>query len=178
MSRSELEPLGALSEAVSRWAMNGITLAVAESLTGGLVLAELVSVPGVSAVLRGGVVAYHTGLKQQLLGVDAQLLQEQGPVHPLVAEQMAQGARRLCALEGQAATIGLSTTGVAGPQTQGGQLPGTVFLGLSAPSGTEHLALQLSGDREGIRLESARLALEWLLDRVGPDGDLRAGAGE
>ncbi|MDF2492266.1 MAG: damage-inducible protein CinA, partial [Microbacterium sp.] len=67
------------------------TIAVAESLTGGLLCAEIASVPGASAHLRGGVVAYATDLKQKILGVDATILELDGPVQPKVARQMAEG---------------------------------------------------------------------------------------
>jgi nicotinamide-nucleotide amidase len=102
----------------------GLTVAVAESLTGGLVVAELVSVPGSSAVVRGGVVAYQTPLKHSLLGVDAGLLAEHGPVHPDVAAAMATGVRERLAVDGRRADVGLSTTGVAGPDDQDGHAPG------------------------------------------------------
>src|SRR3954464_3816091 len=94
----------------------GQTLAVAESLTGGLLAAEFVAVPGASAVFRGGVVAYATDLKAALLGVPAPLLNSHGPVAPSVAAALAAGARERCGADWAAAT-----TGVAGPDPQGGQ---------------------------------------------------------
>lgn len=129
----------------------GLTIAVAESLTGGLLVAELVSVPGASAVLNGGVVAYNTALKHSLLGVDARLLAEHGAVHPDVAGQMASGVRSACAVEGVPAAIGISTTGVAGPDPQDGQPVGTVFVGISSGAGTSILSLRLEGTRQAIR---------------------------
>ena len=81
---------GRAAEVVAALIRHGMTIAVAESLTGGLVVAELVSVPGASAVVRGGVVAYATDLKASQLGVDAALLAEVGPVDPRVAAQMAE----------------------------------------------------------------------------------------
>ncbi|MDQ1562326.1 MAG: nicotinamide-nucleotide amidase [Actinomycetota bacterium] len=129
----------------------GLTIAVAESLTGGLLVAELVSVPGASAVLNGGVVAYNTALKHSLLGVDARLLAEHGAVHPDVAGQMASGVRSACAVEGVPAAIGISTTGVAGPDPQDGQPVGTVFVGISSDAGTSVLSLRLEGTRQAIR---------------------------
>jgi len=96
-----------VSELVSR----GQTLAVAESLTGGLLAATLVEVPGVSKVFRGGLVVYATDLKATLAGVDQTLLAERGPVDPDVARELAAGAARVCG-----ADWGLSTTGVAGPE--------------------------------------------------------------
>ena len=88
----------------------GLTVATAESLTGGLVCAALTSVAGSSRTVRGGVVSYATDLKADLLGVDPDRLHEVGPVDARVAEEMALGAARLLG-----ADIGLSTTGVAGP---------------------------------------------------------------
>jgi nicotinamide-nucleotide amidase len=129
----------------------GLTLAVAESLTGGLLTAELVSVPGASAVLSGGVVAYNTAIKHSVLGVDAELLEAEGPVHPLVAEQMALGVRDALAVDGRPADIGLSTTGVAGPGPQDGTPAGTVYLGFAVGDTATSVRLQLGGDREHIR---------------------------
>src|SRR6266704_749499 len=86
------------------------TLAVAESLTGGLLAATIVDVPGASRAFRGGLVVYATDLKASLAGVPADLLDARGPVDPDVAVELALGARRRCA-----ADWGLSTTGVAGP---------------------------------------------------------------
>lgn len=92
----------------------GLKLAVAESLTGGLLSDALVSVPGTSAVFTGAVVSYHTEVKRRLLGVDGLLLDEHGPVHPEVAKQMAAGVRLACGV-GEQTEIGIATTGVAGP---------------------------------------------------------------
>ena len=129
----------------------GLTLAIAESLSGGLLVAEFVAVPGVSTVLNGGVVAYNTALKHSVLGVDAGLLEEHGAVHPLVAEQMADRVRSALAVDGRPSDVGLSTTGVAGPDWQDGQPPGTVFLGIAVGSAVRSVRLQLSGDRGAIR---------------------------
>ena len=150
--------------------LSGSTLAVAESLTGGLICSTLTQVPGASAVFRGGVVAYSTDLKSSLLNVDAQLL-EHGAVQAQVAFQMALGVCRTLKSE-----YGLSVTGVAGPADQDGQKPGTVFLSVvkCAPDGTptrmhtDRLAIVLEGvalidQRAYIRRETARAAFEALL---------------
>jgi nicotinamide-nucleotide amidase len=129
----------------------GLTIAFAESLTGGLLVAELVSVPGASAVVSGAIVAYNTALKHSLLGVNASLLSEYGAVYPDVAAQMAEGIRAACAIDGEPADIGVSTTGVAGPDPQDGQAVGTVFIGVATDAGTEVSALELGGSREAIR---------------------------
>lgn len=143
-------------------AARGLTVAVAESLTGGLLAAELIRPAGASAVVIGGVVAYHTDIKRSVLGVDAALLAEHGAVHPLVAEQMAAGARTLLSVDGRPADIGVSTTGVAGPDPQDGRAPGTVFLGLSMAGGTRSLGLTLSGDRDTIRRDTVAAAVDFL----------------
>ena len=103
-----------------------LTIAVAESLTGGQLAAAFTAVPGASAVFRGSVTAYATDLKASVLGVDSVLLASSGAVHPEVARQMADGVRRLCG-----ADLGLATTGVAGPEPQDGRPVGTVYVALS-----------------------------------------------
>lgn len=108
------------------------TLAVAESLTGGSVLATLVAVPGASAVLRGGVVAYATDLKAALLDVPADLLAERGAVDRDVARAMAAGVRARLA-----ADWGVGTTGVAGPDPQDGHPPGTFHVAVAGPGVAE-----------------------------------------
>src|SRR5690606_23121697 len=95
----------------------------AESLTGGKLAVALVDIPGASAVFTGGVVAYATELKASLLEVDAELLATAGPVNSAVAVQLAQGARNRLGIIDSKRTIALSTTGVAGPDAQGGAEP-------------------------------------------------------
>ncbi|MBK4347604.1 CinA family protein [Lacisediminihabitans changchengi] len=129
----------------------GMTMALAESLTGGLLVAELIAVPGASHVVRGGVVAYDTAIKQTVLGVDADLLAEHGPVHPEVARQMADRVRTVLAVNGKPADVGLSTTGVAGPGAQGEHPAGTVYVGFALGGRVFAELLQLEGDREAIR---------------------------
>lgn len=106
----------------------GRTLAVAESLTGGMVADALVCVPGASACLRGAVVAYATDVKAELLDVPVEMLERLGPVHPDVARAMARGVRfRL------GADYGVATTGVAGPEPQDGVPPGTFHVAVAGP---------------------------------------------
>lgn len=141
----------------------GETLAVAESLTGGLVAAELTSVPGASHSFRGAVTAYATPLKRDVLGVDGTLLAERGAVDPDVARGMAAGVRRVLG-----ADWGVSTTGVAGPEAQDGKPVGTVYVALSGPSGIEKVtALRLNGGRADIRRETVRSVLELLSSELG-----------
>jgi nicotinamide-nucleotide amidase len=146
-----------------------LSIAVAESLTGGLLVAELVRVPGASVVVNGGVVAYQTELKHSLLGVDSSILNVHGPVHPDVAKQMAVGARTYLAVGGERADIGVATTGVAGPDWQGGLPPGTVFIGLSMGPGSWSIPLLLSGDRAAIRAETVALAIEAVSELIDRD---------
>ena len=131
----------------------GLSIATGESLTAGLVASRIADVPGASAVLQGGVVAYQVSVKRDVLGVDAGLLERHGPVHPEVAEQMAVGAARACG-----ARIGVSTTGVAGPEPHGGHPAGTVYIGWAVLNGAGseiqaqgHELLQLGGDRAAVR---------------------------
>jgi nicotinamide-nucleotide amidase len=136
----------------------GQTFAVAESLTGGELGAAVTSLPGVSATFRGGVIAYATELKAELLGVDRGLLAERGPVDPDVAIAMAEGVR-----DRLGATWGLSTTGVAGPDPQDGHSPGEVYVGVAGPGGFTRVAnLHLSGDREAIRGDTVEAALSFV----------------
>ncbi|GJF26740.1 MULTISPECIES: CinA family protein [Streptomyces] len=149
--------------------VRGETLAIAESLTGGLVAAGITAVPGASKVFRGSVTAYATELKRDLLGVDADLLAARGAVDPQVAAEMAAGVRKALG-----ADWGIATTGVAGPDPQDGQPVGTVYVAVhgpfapcdgSAPGGKVE-ALRLNGDRAEIRMESVRSVLALLLREI------------
>lgn len=159
--------------AIARATELGVRLAVAESLTGGLVAATLVSVPGASATLSGGIVAYDTALKASLLGVDAELLAEHGPVHPEVAIQMAAGVRSACAVAGVPAHVGIATTGVAGPAAdpQTGQPAGTVWIGVSSAAGERSVLVEgAAGSRNEIRERAVAAALKELLGVLGVSG--------
>ncbi|MEI5585180.1 MULTISPECIES: CinA family protein [unclassified Agromyces] len=136
---------------IERLVASGRTIACAESLTGGLLSATLVDVPGASNAFLGGIVAYATELKRALVDVDAHLLDVRGPVDPEVAEQLADRVRTLCAVGGRPADLGIGTTGVAGPDPQGGHPPGTVFVGIASPRGIRSVALRLPGDRAAVR---------------------------
>jgi nicotinamide-nucleotide amidase len=142
----------------------GQTVAVAESLTGGLVAAALTDVAGASVVLRGGVVAYATDLKAALLEVPAALLASRGPVDPEVAAAMAAGVRARLG-----ADYGMSTTGVAGPGPADGTPQGTVFIAVDGPSGPAGLGLQLAGDRQNVRAETVRSVLSLLVSALRED---------
>ena len=135
-----------------------LTVATAESLTGGLVAAALTDVPGSSAVVRGGVVAYATDIKESVLGVSAELTGRRGAVDPDVALQMAEGVRRLLGSD-----IGVSCTGVAGPDAQDGHAPGLVYIAIARAGVPVVEELQLGGGRIEVREGTVRRALELLL---------------
>ncbi|WP_268957781.1 CinA family protein [Ruania zhangjianzhongii] len=151
---------GVAAQVIMRLRSSRLTLAVAESLTGGLLGAELVAVPGASAVFRGGALTYATDSKAEVLGVDAELLASSGPVHPQVAVQMADGARSLFG-----ADLALATTGVAGPGPADGHPAGTVYVACTgqgrSPQVRWHL---LAGGRPAVRAAAVQLALALLLD--------------
>lgn len=157
----------AAEAALTRLRARGWSLGVAESLTGGAVCAALVDVPGASAVLQGGVVAYATPVKHTLLGVDAQLLAEHGPVHPDVARQMADGVRRAVAVDGRAADVGVSTTGIAGPESPDSQPVGTVHIGIATPLDVTSRAFLFDGDRAAVRSQTVVALLGMLADAAG-----------
>ncbi len=120
----------AAAEIIGQLTGRGQHVAVAESLTGGLLAATLTGIPGASAAFRGAVVAYATELKATILGVPADLLARHGAVHPDVAAEMAAGVRRKLG-----ATVGAATTGVAGPDPADGQPVGTVYIAVSIGPG-------------------------------------------
>jgi PncC family amidohydrolase len=156
---------------LARWIVEALTargesVAVAESLTGGLVVGALTSVPGASVVVRGGIVAYATELKAALLGVPADLLARRGPVDPEVAAAMATGVRAKLG-----ASYGLSTTGVAGPGPADGAPAGTVFIAIHGPAGRVGRGLELSGDRRGVRNETVQAVLSLLVGTLREDAN-------
>lgn len=136
----------------------GETVAVAESLTGGLVGERISATPGASATFRGGVIAYATDVKASVLGVPLALLEEKGAVDSGVARAMASGVRDLFR-----ATYGLGLTGVAGPDPQDGHPPGVLHVALAGPEGHGACAsVRLVGDRTDIRQQAAVHALRLL----------------
>lgn len=141
----------------------GWTVGVAESLTGGLVTAALISVPGASVVVRGGIVAYAADLKSSVLRVPGHVISQHGTVSQQCAEAMSRGA---CDVLG--ATFALSTTGVAGPEPSEGHPPGTVHVAVSArvtarEEATVHQALHTCGSRIDIRSHATYEGLSLLL---------------
>lgn len=140
------------------------TIAVAESLTGGLLASSIVDVPGASEVFLGGIVGYSYSAKVDLLGVDREFLTAHGAVDSQVAQQMCSGARSLFHSD-----IAISTTGVAGPGSAEGKPAGTVFVGIAMPEGVEVVSLHFEGSRQEIRDLAVNEALTLTLARLTPD---------
>jgi len=160
-----VEPTAAVAEVHRLLEEAGATVAVAESLTGGLLGATLTAVAGASKSFRGGVIAYATDLKEELLGVPGPLLAAEGAVSAQVAAAMAAGVR-----DRLSASYGVALTGVAGPDPQDGKAPGTVFVAVAGPGDGQVRELDLDGDRQAIRVAAVEAAVEVL--RVVLDGSL------
>ncbi|MGY2743006.1 CinA family protein [Pseudarthrobacter sp. O4] len=143
----------------------GLTVATAESLTAGMVAAVLADTPGASGMLQGGVVSYQNSVKADVLGVPRDLLDAVGAVDGQVAAAMADGARRICG-----ADIGVSTTGVAGPEQHGGQDVGSVYIGIATADGSASYAYSFEGSRAEIRSLACAAALDRLLEVLAPAG--------
>ncbi len=137
------------------------TLAVVESLTGGLLAATFVEISGVSAVFRGGLVVYATDLKASLAGVPPDLLAARGAVDPDVAVAMAEGGRARCG-----ADWALATTGVAGPDPQEGKPVGLVFVAVAGPGGAAVRRLSVPGDRAVVRAGAVTAVLDLFAEKL------------
>lgn len=151
-------------QVVEAAAARGLTIATAESCTGGLVAGALTSIAGSSAVVECGFVTYSNAAKTGLLGVPADLIETHGAVSEPVARAMAD-----CAVSRSRARVSVSVTGIAGPGGGSDDKPvGLVHFGAVGPTGAIHAAHRF-GDlgRDGVRLASVRVALNLLLDRIG-----------
>ncbi|CAA9355651.1 MAG: ADP-ribose pyrophosphatase of COG1058 family / Nicotinamide-nucleotide amidase [uncultured Frankineae bacterium] len=142
----------------------GATVAVAESLTGGLLGAALTALPGSSAAFRGGLQVYATDLKSSLAGVSEEVLTEHGAVSRPTAQALALGAR-----ERLGATYGVGVTGVAGPDEQEGKPAGTVHVAVAGPDGVRAASVRLPGDRTRVRLLAVTSALDLLRRALPPE---------
>lgn len=136
----------------------GQTVGVAESLTGGLISSLLTESPGTSVTFRGGLVVYATDLKHSIAGVRRPDLEKYGPVHAVVAEQLASGARQRLA-----ADYGIGATGVAGPGDQGARSVGEVFIAVASEVGIFAEHYEFDGSRDDIRLATVVAALSDLV---------------
>ena len=149
------------SHVVARLNAHGETVATAESLTGGLVCATLVAVPGASDTVRGGLVAYAEEVKTGLLGVPADILSKHGTVAAETASVMAESVRQLLGAE-----WGVATTGVAGPESIENKPVGTVYVAVAGPSETRTADLMSPGEREQVRAAAVGAALRLLSDAL------------
>ena len=140
----------------------GVTIATAESCTGGMIAARITSVPGSSSVFLGGVVSYANEVKRDLLGVPQELLDRVGAVSTECAEAMASGARsRLMA------DVAISVTGIAGPDGGTPQKPvGLVYLGVATVAGVRVERGLYAGDREAVRRQASARALTLALEAI------------
>ncbi|WP_458778972.1 CinA family protein [Arthrobacter sp. D3-16] len=151
-----------LSEQAVRKALElSRTVATAESLTAGMVSAVLADTAGASGMLQGGVVAYQNSVKENVLRVSPELLADVGSVDSGVAAAMAAGARTALG-----ADIGISTTGVAGPEPHDGKPVGTVYIGIATAAGTTGFEYLFTGNRAEIRGQACGAALERLLEAL------------
>lgn len=139
----------------------GVTVATAESLTGGDLASALTGVPGASATYLGGLVTYATSVKQGVLGVSRETVEHVGVVSAECAAEMAEGARRLFE-----ADLAVSTTGVAGPDQQEGKPVGLAYVAVAGPEGQRVLEVQGSGGRSQVRHDVVDAALELLESAV------------
>jgi nicotinamide-nucleotide amidase len=148
-----------IDEAVAAlFIQQGLTLALAESCTGGMIAQRVTSIPGSSRYFMEGAVTYSNAAKTRQLGVDADLLVEKGAVSSEVASAMAKGVRQAVG-----SLLGLAVTGIAGPDGGTEEKPaGTVFISLAAPDGCWTKRFQFSGSRDEIRTITAWTALDWL----------------
>ncbi len=151
----------AARELIAELTRRGDSVCTVESLTGGLLCAELTDVPGASKVVRGGIVAYTMDAKRDVVSVDAATLAAHGAVSAQAARELARGVREIFG-----ATWAISTTGVAGPAEQEDKPVGTVFVAIDGPQdGVRQLALD--GDRHAVRQQTCELAVEMLMEFLG-----------
>ena len=138
-----------------------LTVATCESLTGGMICAALVDVPGASKVVRGGLITYQTDVKTLLAHVEEGLIAQYGVVSAEVAKAMAKGAR-----EQLHADIAISATGMASPGGEAEPPAGTVFVGLASAKGVRAIPLHLTGDRMSIRQQTVEQAIQAIAEEI------------
>ena len=143
-------------------ALKGKTLVTAESCTGGMIGAALTAVPGSSAVYKGGVICYTNWVKENILGVGREVLEQFGAVSKPVAGAMAAGARKQLQ-----ADVAVSVTGLAGPGGDDyGNPVGTVYVGFESDTKSQVKHFRFSGDRESVRRQAAEAALRMIMDNM------------
>lgn len=146
--------------AIAQLKQTGVTLATAESCTGGGIGHALTAVPGSSAVYLGGVISYTNGVKEKLLGVPADTLKCFGAVSPETARAMASGAQQAIGSQ-----LAISVTGLAGPDGDGSGKPvGLVYLGMAGQGWTQTREYHFTGDRASVRQQAVQAALAWILE--------------
>lgn len=154
--------MGNDQELAALFLASGMTLALAESCTGGMLSGQVAAISGCSAWFRGGVVAYHNDVKQQLLQVPKGLIEQHGAVSEPVAQAMAEGVRRVISSD-----LALAVTGIAGPTGGTPEKPvGTVYIALADHHGCLTNRYQFTGERESVRQQAAKQALFLLKKRL------------
>ena len=139
-----------------------LTLAVAESCTGGMIGAAITRVPGSSAYFKGGIIAYSNEIKEKVLGVPEGLLETKGAVSAEVAEAMAEGAIKLCG-----SSCGIAVSGIAGPDGGSADKPvGLVFIGICLREQVRSFEFRFTGDREEIRKEATKAGLRKMVELI------------
>jgi len=147
---------------IDRAREKGLTIATAESLTGGLIGATLTEIPGSSDVFLGGIMSYASEVKHEMLGVSKDVIEGPGVVSEECAVQMAEGARNALG-----ASMAVSVTGIAGPGgAEPGKPVGTVWMAVSTADGTKACCFEFSGDRDDVRNQTVDSALKALLDAI------------
>jgi len=160
-------------EVIRRCTERGVTVAVAESCTGGLIGSLLVDVPGSSKVFAGGVIAYHNRPKRDLLQVSEEILRAQGAVSAECVQAMAEGARRALGT-----TLAVAESGIAGPTGGNAEKPaGTVYIGIATPEGARVERFVFPGARRAYKLQVAEAALRLIIDWLDAS-DVAAAKGE
>lgn len=166
-SEAQVHELAA--QVISGAKAHNIKICIAESLTGGMLCSALVAIPGASQVVLAGVVAYHDAAKHQILKVPSVTLSTFGAVSEETAVAMADGARQLVQNlpDAQDSEIyGISTTGVAGPDSQEGKPAGTAFIALALGDEVSAVTLELSGNRHSIQVGVVMAALQLILEQI------------
>jgi PncC family amidohydrolase len=142
----------------------GMTISSIESLTGGLFASTITSVPGVSSVFKGCVVTYATEIKQNVIGVSKEVVEEFGVISKECALEMVKGGKELLNTD-----VVVSFTGNAGPDTMENKKVGTVFIGLLVKEEIEIVELNLLGDRNFIRNECVNIAFNKIFEKISRD---------